>query len=74
MGDASRRPPRAGQGESIVPTLASRPIMLVQIANHCYEEVDLDDIVRLTNEFEFPIASFHHASEAWLVPDVLKRT
>ncbi|KAH9921901.1 uncharacterized protein B0H18DRAFT_1086033 [Fomitopsis serialis] len=46
----------------------------VKIANHCYEEVDLDDIVRLTNEFQFPIASFHHASEAWLVPDLLKRT
>ena len=45
-----------------------------QIANHCYEEVDFDDIVRLTNEFGFPIASFHHASEAWLVPDLLKRT
>ncbi|TFY54437.1 hypothetical protein EVJ58_g8865 [Rhodofomes roseus] len=45
-----------------------------KISNHCYEEVDLDDIVRLTNEFQFPIASFHHASEAWLVPEVLKRT
>ncbi|KAI0797030.1 hypothetical protein C8Q75DRAFT_796702 [Abortiporus biennis] len=45
----------------------------VKIANHCYEETDLDDIVRITNEFKFPIASFHHASEAWLVPDVLKR-
>ena len=30
-------------------------------------------LLQLTNEFSFPIASFHHASEAWLVPDVLKR-
>lgn len=49
-------------------------IVWQQIANHCYEEVDLDDIVRISNEFSFPIASFQHASEAWLVPDVLKRT
>lgn len=49
-------------------------LKLWQIANHCYEAVDLDDIVRLTNEFKFPIASFHHAQEAWLVPEVLKRT
>ncbi|PCH40798.1 hypothetical protein WOLCODRAFT_24274 [Wolfiporia cocos MD-104 SS10] len=58
------------QWEALVDVLRGR----VKIANHCYEEVDLDDIVRLTNEFQFPIASFHHASEAWLVPEVLKRT
>lgn len=29
---------------------------------------------QLSNEFKFPIASFHHASEAWLVPELLKRT
>ncbi|KAG2013293.1 hypothetical protein CC2G_010222 [Coprinopsis cinerea AmutBmut pab1-1] len=45
----------------------------VKISNHCYEAVDLDALVRLTNEFKFPIASIHHAAEAWLVPDVLKR-
>lgn len=67
--------------------------MTEQISNHCYEAVDLDDIVRvsihflyhsrtgwfisfvqLSNEFGFHIASFHHASEAWLVPGVLNRT
>ncbi|KAI0080817.1 hypothetical protein K474DRAFT_1636767 [Panus rudis PR-1116 ss-1] len=56
--------------EALVDVLRGR----VRIANHCYEAVDLDDIVRLTNEFQFHIASFHHASEAWLVPGVLKRT
>ncbi|TFK22333.1 hypothetical protein FA15DRAFT_706442 [Coprinopsis marcescibilis] len=45
----------------------------VKISNHCYEAVDLDALIRLTNEFKFPIASIHHAAEAWLVPDVLKR-
>ncbi|CAA7260052.1 unnamed protein product [Cyclocybe aegerita] len=45
----------------------------VKISTHCYEAVDIDAMVRLSNEFQFPIASFHHAAEAWLVPDVLKR-
>ncbi|KAF9569103.1 carbohydrate esterase family 9 protein [Agrocybe pediades] len=45
----------------------------VKISTHCYEAVDLDATIRLSNEFQFSIASFHHASEAWLVPDVLKR-
>ncbi|KAI0692573.1 hypothetical protein BC835DRAFT_1416500 [Cytidiella melzeri] len=62
--------PDSLQWEMLVDVLRGR----VKISNHCYEAVDLDDIVRLTNEFEFPIASFHHASEAWLVPDILKRT
>jgi hypothetical protein len=62
--------PDSFQWEMLVDVLRGR----VRISNHCYEAVDLDDIVRLTNEFRFPIASFHHASEAWLVPDVLKRT
>ncbi|KAG1743356.1 family 9 carbohydrate esterase, partial [Suillus occidentalis] len=41
---------------------------------HCYEAVDLDRIVRLTNEFEFPVASFHHAGETYLIPELLKKT
>ncbi|KAF8812241.1 composite domain of metallo-dependent hydrolase [Phlegmacium glaucopus] len=45
----------------------------VKVSNHCNEAVDLDAMVRLTNEFKFNIASFHQASEAWLVPDLLKR-
>lgn len=46
----------------------------VKVSSHCQEAVDLDAMVRLTNEFQFPIASFHHASEGWLVPELLKRT
>jgi len=35
---------------------------------------DFFEHAKLSNEFEFPLASFHYASEAWLVPDLLKRT
>lgn len=28
---------------------------------------------QLTNEFKFPLAAFHHASEAYLVPGTLKQ-
>ncbi|KAI0062927.1 composite domain of metallo-dependent hydrolase [Artomyces pyxidatus] len=45
----------------------------VKVQTHCYEAVDFDNFVRLSNEFEFPVAAFHHAHEAYLVPDVLKR-
>jgi hypothetical protein len=33
---------------------------------------DIANFVRLTQEFGFPVAAFHHAHEAYLVPDVLK--
>ncbi|KAI0746218.1 composite domain of metallo-dependent hydrolase [Daedaleopsis nitida] len=56
------------QWEALVDVLRGR----VKVQTHCYETVDLDDLVRITNEFEFPIAAFHHAHETYLVPDTLK--
>ncbi|KZO93082.1 composite domain of metallo-dependent hydrolase [Calocera viscosa TUFC12733] len=46
----------------------------VKVNVHCYEAVDFDGFVRITNEFKFPVAAFHHAHEAYLVPDLLKKT
>ncbi|KAK0452688.1 carbohydrate esterase family 9 protein [Armillaria borealis] len=61
--------PESLQWEALVDVLRGR----VKIHNHCYEAVDLDGIVRLSQEFKFPIAAFHHAHETYLVPDLLKR-
>ncbi|EUC66936.1 carbohydrate esterase family 9 protein [Rhizoctonia solani AG-3 Rhs1AP] len=55
--------------ESLVDVLRGR----TKVHVHCYEAVDLDGIVRLSNEFKFLIAAFHHAHEAYLVPDLLKQ-
>ncbi|KAJ7098293.1 carbohydrate esterase family 9 protein [Mycena epipterygia] len=57
------------QWEALVDVLRGR----VKVQNHCYEGVDFDGIVRLTNEFKFSIAAFHHAHEAYLVPDLIKK-
>ncbi|EJF61656.1 composite domain of metallo-dependent hydrolase [Dichomitus squalens LYAD-421 SS1] len=56
------------QWEALVDVLRGR----VKVHTHCYETVDLDDLVRITNEFKFSIAAFHHAHETYLVPDTLK--
>ncbi|KAJ7485560.1 amidohydrolase-domain-containing protein [Mycena latifolia] len=45
----------------------------VKVQTHCYEAVDIDAFIRMSNEFQFPVAAFHHAHEAYLVPEVLKR-
>ncbi|CAE6499562.1 unnamed protein product [Rhizoctonia solani] len=55
--------------ESLVDVLRGR----TKVHVHCYEAVDLDGIVRLSNEFKFPVAAFHHAHEAYLVPDLIKQ-
>ncbi|KAJ3528819.1 hypothetical protein NMY22_g9254 [Coprinellus aureogranulatus] len=60
--------PEALKWEALVDVLRGR----VKVHVHCYEAVDMDALVRLSNEFEFPIAAFHHASEAYLVPDLIK--
>lgn len=46
----------------------------LQVNIHIYETVDFTGLVGLSNEFEFPIAAFHHAHEAYLVPDVINQT
>ncbi|KAF8962217.1 hypothetical protein BDZ97DRAFT_1920686 [Flammula alnicola] len=58
------------QWEALVDVLRGR----VKVHNHCYEAVDSDGIVHLTNEFKFSIAAFHHAHGTYLVPDLLKKT
>ncbi|ORY35366.1 hypothetical protein BCR39DRAFT_509101 [Naematelia encephala] len=45
----------------------------VKVNIHCYETTDLNSMVRISNEFKFPIAAFHHAHETYLVPDLLKQ-
>ncbi|KAK7059701.1 carbohydrate esterase family 9 protein [Favolaschia claudopus] len=57
------------QWEALVDVLRGR----VKVHNHCYEGVDIDGMVRLTNEFKFPIAAFHHAHEAYMVSDLIKK-
>lgn len=45
----------------------------VKIHAHCYSVSDMDTLVRISNEFRVPIASLHHAHEAYLVPELLHR-
>ncbi|KAF8514437.1 hypothetical protein BU17DRAFT_68372 [Hysterangium stoloniferum] len=45
----------------------------VKVHTHCYEAVDFNGIARLTNEFKFSIAAFHHAHEAYLMPEPIKK-
>ncbi|KAI0705003.1 hypothetical protein C8T65DRAFT_718924 [Cerioporus squamosus] len=65
----SQKFPEDLQWQPLVDVLRGR----IKVQTHCYEAVDLDNFVRLSNEFKFEVAAFHHAHEAYLVPEVLKR-
>ncbi|KAJ6454889.1 hypothetical protein C8R47DRAFT_1228500 [Mycena vitilis] len=67
--DATAAFPESLQWEALVDVLRGR----VKLSVHCYEAVDLDQLIRLSNEFRFPIASIHHAGETYLVPNLLKK-
>ncbi|KAK7032886.1 carbohydrate esterase family 9 protein [Favolaschia claudopus] len=45
-----------------------------KVHTHCYEAVDIDAFSRLSAEMQFPVASYHHAHESYLVPQVLKNS
>ena len=46
----------------------------VNVNIHCYEPEDFEDMLRHNEEFNFSIAAFHHAIEAWKVPELIKST
>ena len=38
---------------------------------HCYQVNDMEAMIRLSKEFGFKIAAFHHALEAYMIPKLL---
>ncbi|KAI8162298.1 hypothetical protein K4K49_000887 [Colletotrichum sp. SAR 10_70] len=44
----------------------------VAMQNHCYLPEDLETMLRVTGEFGVKVRAFHHAIEAWQVPEMLK--
>lgn len=41
----------------------------VHVNTHCYTIPDIEAFIDHTNEFEFPVRAFHHAHQAYLVPE-----
>lgn len=55
--------------ESLTALLRGR----VKLNIHCYETHDIEAMLRHANEFNFNISAFHHALEAYKIPEILKR-
>lgn len=45
----------------------------VRLNIHCYETHDIEAMVRHSLEFNFNISAFHHALDAYLIPDIIRR-
>ena len=70
-------PPHGKPGYPEALKLDSTVAMLrgkVNVNIHCYEPEDLEDMIRHSAEFGFPINAFHHAIEAWRVPEMIKNS
>lgn len=66
--DPAEEPDRNLQLESLAGVLAGE--ILVQ--QHCYRAEEMADILELAREFGFRIHAFHHAVEAYKIPDLLR--
>lgn len=53
--------------ENLVSLLQKQAVLNI----HCYKVVDFEMAMRVAKEFNVDIAAFHHAIEAWKIPDVL---
>lgn len=60
--------PRDFAMDTLVEVLEGR--MLVH--NHCYRADEMANMLDMAHEFGFHIASFHHAIEAYKIPDLLR--
>lgn len=71
--DAGTRPlsarPQDLKLEPLVSILSDQALLNV----HCYKVEDMQMVIRLSHEFNFSIAAFHHAHEAWKIADLLKQ-
>ena len=54
--------------ETLAAVLAGR----VRVQMHCYRGDEMATMLDVAREFHYHIAAFHHASEAYKVPDLLK--
>ncbi|KAI9314997.1 hypothetical protein BX666DRAFT_1879434 [Dichotomocladium elegans] len=71
MGENARLESRFPEDLGLEPLVALlRGDVLLNV--HCYETHDLEAMIRLSKEFNFNITAFHHALDAYLVPDMIK--
>ncbi|CAG8554403.1 3358_t:CDS:10 [Diversispora eburnea] len=61
--------PENVQYESLLSLLRGDAILNI----HCYETQDIEAMIRHSWEFDFNIASLHHALDAYRIPEIIKR-
>ena len=65
--DPAKKPERSLQNETLAGVLDGE----ILVHNHCYRGDEMASMIQLSKEFDYRIASFHHAVEAYKVRDLL---
>lgn len=60
--------PRDFQMDTLVEAMAGR----ILVHNHCYRADEMANMLDMAREFGFHISAFHHAVEAYKIPDLLR--
>jgi imidazolonepropionase-like amidohydrolase len=60
--------PKSLELDNLVQLLRGYAILNV----HCYKVEDMEMMIRISKEFDFSITTFHHALEAYKIPEILK--
>ena len=67
--DPAKRPPRDLQLETLAGALDGRLL----VHQHCYRADEMAEVIDMSHEFGYHIASFEHAVEAYKIRDLLAR-
>jgi imidazolonepropionase-like amidohydrolase len=67
--DPDKRPERDLQLETLAGVLDGK----IRVQNHCYRADEMMQMIDMSKEFGYKIASFHHGVEAYKIRDVLAR-
>jgi imidazolonepropionase-like amidohydrolase len=66
--DGGEPPPRDLQLDTLAAVLAGK----ILVHTHCYRSDDMANFIDMSKEFGYHVTAFHHAVEAYKIPDLLK--
>jgi imidazolonepropionase-like amidohydrolase len=66
--DGGARPTRNLRNETLVGVMEGE----ILVHNHCYRADEMANMIDMANEFGYHISAFHHAVEAYKIPDLLR--
>ena len=72
-GDKDAEPPKPPERDLALDTLADVLRGKIRVQMHCYRADEMAQVLDMAREFNYHVAAFHHAVEAYKIADLLAR-